>query len=445
MSGNGNGHFIPGVHTVEEIERQFVNLALQKRNQAAAAAAAAAERELDPVTCFLLSTYDDVRVSDDELREKDAIMNLLKHVVHSVRPEADIVAFGSIQSGLALKNSDIDACILLPDIGEEMEEFASECFERFTALGFEGKYLRKARIPIIKLLSDTKNRYYYGFQCDIGFNNQLAIYNTSLLHQYSLIDPRCKQLAILVKYWAKQKRINSPYYGTLSSYGYVLMVLFYLIHVVRPAVLPNLQDSPHKQDLYVEGFNVGFVRGTTVARRNTESLPQLLAGFYGFFAHEFNYRESVISIRQPGGLLKKVDKDWTLAKEHTGSADQVIKDRYVLAIEDPFEITHNVGRTVSKAGLFEIRGEFMQATRLLNAATLHSTSAIRKLRASLFKERLEPKSHLKYQKALRQKRMGTEGKAAAEGKTNNPTAASGSDSAPSESASRTATVESREP
>jgi terminal uridylyltransferase len=40
------------------------------------------------------------------------------------------------------------------------------------------------------------------------------------------------------------RKINSPYQGTLSSYGYVLMVIYFLVHVKNPAVLPNLQQMP---------------------------------------------------------------------------------------------------------------------------------------------------------------------------------------------------------
>jgi hypothetical protein len=40
------------------------------------------------------------------------------------------------------------------------------------------------------------------------------------------------------------RKINSPYKGTLSSYGYVLLVIYFLVHVKNPPVLPNLQQVP---------------------------------------------------------------------------------------------------------------------------------------------------------------------------------------------------------
>jgi terminal uridylyltransferase len=45
------------------------------------------------------------------------------------------------------------------------------------------------------------------------------------------------------------------------------------------------------------------------------------------------------------------------------------RDRNRLCIEDPFEISYNVARTVTKDGLYTVRetvqrGEFMRATRV---------------------------------------------------------------------------------
>lgn len=41
-----------------------------------------------------------------------------------------------------------------------------------------------------------------------------------------------------VKIWTKKRQINNPYRGTLSSYGYVLLVIHFLTNVKFPSVLP---------------------------------------------------------------------------------------------------------------------------------------------------------------------------------------------------------------
>ena len=49
-----------------------------------------------------------------------------------------------------------------------------------------------------------------------------------MLRLYSQIDNRVRQLAYLVKAWAKARDINTPQQGTLGSYAYVITVLHFL-------------------------------------------------------------------------------------------------------------------------------------------------------------------------------------------------------------------------
>lgn len=65
----------------------------------------------------------------------------------------------------------------------------------------------------------------------------------------------------------------------------------------------------------------------------------------------------MVSIRLPGGLQTKDSKGWTQVIEHLNeSGSAKVKDRSLLTIEDPFEISHNVARTVTRAGLYDLRG-----------------------------------------------------------------------------------------
>jgi terminal uridylyltransferase len=280
-----------------------------------------------------------------------------------------------------------------------------------------------------------------GVQCDVNFSAHLALQNTLLLRCYSYTDPRVRPLVLFVKHWAKARGINTPYRGTLSSYGYVLMVLHYLINVVEPFVCPNLQQlAPPDPDLPAEalegittcqGHNVRFWRDERAIlnlaqqrqlNQNQDSLGTLLRGFFEYYAQAnqmvttskrgFDWGRDVISLRTHGGLLSKVEKSWTGAKtvmqlqtgaspasaeldntvsqspslksnmtpspdsavqpvtEHmTKSKDlKEIRHRFLFAIEDPFELDHNVARTVTHNGIVAIRDEFRRAWRIIKAA-----------------------------------------------------------------------------
>ncbi len=111
-----------------------------------------------------------------------------------------------------------------------------------------GKSLRKAgfirhlqvihaKVPIIKF-HDCFNR----IDCDLNVNNSNGIRNTHLLKYYSEMDWRARPLVITVKRWAKFHDINDAAKQTISSYSLVLMVIFYLQTVCKPAVLPVLQE-----------------------------------------------------------------------------------------------------------------------------------------------------------------------------------------------------------
>ncbi len=288
-----------------------------------------------------------------------------------------------------------------------------------------------------------------GVQCDINFSAHLALQNTLLLRCYSHSDPRVRPLVLFVKHWAKVRGINSPYRGTLSSYGYVLMMLHYLVNVAQPFVCPNLQQlapppDPSLTPQQIEetttckGRNIRFWRDEAEIQRlahenvltqNRDSIGHLLRGFFEYYAQShfmstvhgrgFDWGRDVLSLRTHGGLLSKQEKGWTGAKtvieikataappgsaastgsdpsvksptdgsgvpnqELPGSPDphapnvisvnttkevKEVRHRFLFAIEDPFELEHNVARTVTHNGIVSIRDEFRRAWRIIKNA-----------------------------------------------------------------------------
>ena len=235
-----------------------------------------------------------------------------------------------------------------------------------------------------------------GIQCDINFSNFLALQNSHLLKCYSLCDPRVRRMVLFVKAWSKKRKINTPYHGTLSSYGYVLMVLHYLMNIAHPPVLPNLQKVPQAfedelsiKEVLLDGHDIRFfrneaaieeIRRTRKITVNEESLGSLLKGFFHYFAQQgynspaggFQWALDALSLRTIGGLLPKQAKGWTGAKTETvemagpgPTTTKEIRQRYLFAIEDPFEIEHNIARTVVHNGIVAIRDEFRRAHRLI--------------------------------------------------------------------------------
>ena len=217
--------------------------------------------------------------------------------------------------------------------------------------------LPKARVPIVKFSS-----LHHGYDCDVGVNNLLALENSLLIREYMQADVRARQLVYLVKHWARQRKINDPFRGTLSSYAYVLMVIHFLQQAVPP-VLPNLQSyaaGAARPVRLVSGYDCHFYPLASLAwsARNRMTLSQLLSGFFFYFANVFDYITDVISIRT-GGVLSKAVKQ----REWAGSGK---RDKHLLSIEDPFEVSHDVGRVCDGNALYEIRGECIRAIKMMN-------------------------------------------------------------------------------
>ncbi|KAJ6524525.1 hypothetical protein B0H19DRAFT_595602 [Mycena capillaripes] len=324
----------------------------------------------------------------EEMAVKENVRKLLERLIRTIEPDSRLLSFGSTANGFSLRNSDMDLCCLIDSeerlSATDLVTMLGDLLERETK--FHVKPLPHARIPIVKLSLDPSPGLPLGIACDIGFENRLALENTRLLMCYAMIDPtRVRTLVLFLKVWSKRRKINSPYKGTLSSYGYVLLVIYFLVHVKNPPVLPNLQQMPPlrpitKEDTHLAGYNTWFFDDIELLRtrwhsENNESVAELLIDFFRYYARDFSYNTGVASIR--AGLLKKSTKGWQ--NDLSSSRYHDSRERNRLCIEDPFELDFNVGRCVTKDGIYTIRGEFMRASRILSNRPERAVMALAEL------------------------------------------------------------------
>lgn len=139
------------------------------------------------------------------------------------------------------------------------------------------------------------------------------------------------------------------------------------------------------KDTKIGGYEVRFWRNEqeimNAARsghltHNTQPLGALLRGFFHYYASppatgyprpaSFYWTTEVLSLRTPGGIRMKSEKGWTGATTKIIGGKEV-RNRYLFAIEDPFELDHNVARTVTHNGIVAIRDEFRRAWRIISA------------------------------------------------------------------------------
>lgn len=140
--------------------------------------------------------------------------------------------FGSVVSGLSLPGGDLDVCLLHNAQPVRLQRQSMiKAFDLMKKIGFgELKPIPGARVPIIKFVHLET-----GVEGDLGFGSSAGVVNSLLLKAYTDMEPKFRNLTVLVKNWAKQRDIASASKGFLSSYGWTLLVLFYLQRMkVRP-------------------------------------------------------------------------------------------------------------------------------------------------------------------------------------------------------------------
>uniref|UniRef100_A0A668SFQ6 CCHC-type domain-containing protein n=1 Tax=Oreochromis aureus TaxID=47969 RepID=A0A668SFQ6_OREAU len=318
---------------------------------------------LPPVTPEFLSVlnkvceqcYSDFAPDELEVGVREYILQDLEVFVRRQFPGAQLQLFGSSKNGFGFRQSDLDICMVLE--GQETIDDIN-CINVIESLARSLKKhpglrnilpITTAKVPIVKFYHVRT-----GLEGDISLYNTLALHNTHLLATYAAIDRRVKILCYVMKVFAKMCDIGDASRGSLSSYAYTLMVLFFL-QQRNPPVIPVLQEiyDGKKPEVLVDGWNVYFFDDLKPSHwphygKNTETVGELWLGLLRFYTEDFDFREHVVCIRQHARLTT-FNKQWT--------------SKYIV-IEDPFDLNHNLGAGLSRKMTNFIMKAFINGRRV---------------------------------------------------------------------------------
>ena len=424
--------FDPNMATLEDI--------LFPRNQANPA-----QRSMDPGAVAVFNSvsgamgkyFQNMYAGEDVIiRRRELIRQHTEKCVQECGffpPGTRVAIFGSSANGFGSPKSDLDMCLQLPD-GASLGDGDSSGSESMAKLAtfFESAGMKEvdtarltARIPIIMYqcpnpLPEGEDSPEY-IECDLSMHNPLAVLNTGLLRTYAEITPVTRVLASVIKRWAKARDINNPSRHTLSSYGYILMMIHFLTYhkrtgngLVSPAappegdpmhrnpsaprplpLLPNLQwmdpmwpnlprGTPYRE---YSTLPMRFIKhpiekekrvNTHFYKPNSPndmavlqmlfpgqdlSLAILLASFFRYYAYEFDYKRYVVSLHSTSarGLVER---------EVKAELDGWRNYSAALTIEDPFETFYDVAHVLRGGYYHRIRREFAVAyTKIVDAVS----------------------------------------------------------------------------
>ncbi|CAN4125736.1 unnamed protein product [Withania somnifera] len=314
----------------------------------------ACRSDINRMNGAFLSTYESLIPPEEEKTKQKQLLALLDGIVSKEWPDARLYVYGSCANSFGFSKSDIDICLAIEDANIDKSEVLLKLADMLQSDNLQNvQALTRARVPIVKLMDPET-----GISCDICVNNVLAVVNTKLLRDYAQIDVRLRQLAFIVKHWAKLRGVNETYRGTLSSYAYVLMCIHFL-QQRRPAILPCLQGMEATYCVTVDHIECAYFDKVeklySFGSHNGESLARLVWAFFNYWAYCHDYANDVISVRT-GCTVSKRAKDWTR---------RIGNDRHLICIEDPFEVSHDLGRVVDKFSIRVLREEFERAAEIM--------------------------------------------------------------------------------
>ncbi|KAK2624685.1 hypothetical protein QTJ16_005878 [Diplocarpon rosae] len=295
--------------------------------------------------------YDSLLPTPQSDRNREHMVQKLEDLFNGKWPGHDIRVhvFGSSGNLLCTDSSDVDICITTE--WKEMEKvcmvadlLAKNRMEKVICIP-------NAKVPIVKIWDPELE-----LACDMNVNNPLALENTRMIKTYVQIDPRVRPLAMIIKKWTKERIVNDAAFGcTLSSYTWICMIIYFL-QTRNPPILPALHQRPHNKLPPKDGVESAFADDLQAlagfGAKNKESLGDLLFHFFRFYSHEFDYENTVISVRN-GKPVSKVEKDW----------HRTLNNR--LCVEEPFNVCRNLGNTADDTSFRGLHLELRRAFDLI--------------------------------------------------------------------------------
>lgn len=211
------------------------------------------------------------------------------------------------------------------------------------------EFISSARVPVLKLQHKAS-----GIDIDLieGSTNRMGLLNTQLLRDYASADPRVRPLMLAVKRWASARCVSVSSNGTLSTYCWMLMVVFFLQVTVTekdpdsasPALkLKQLCGTDYTDSRLKETYKLreqsSLTRIYTGIQEQThdspsptpenEDLGRLLVRFFAFYGTEaedsFRTFENIAVLRENikqrkiGANSAEKDRNWQRARARSAS------------------------------------------------------------------------------------------------------------------------------
>ncbi|EDW40704.1 uncharacterized protein LOC6604873 isoform X2 [Drosophila sechellia] len=271
-----------------------------------------------------------------------------------------VFPFGSLVTGLALKESDID--LFLEPNGNQPPLFHKQLYNKTSHFLRRSKCfadvftIRHASVPIIRCKHQLT-----GLNIDINMSKPNGTYNSRFVGELMLRNERIRELSLFLKIWAKKLKLIS--HGGMTSYCLISMIIVNLqVNRIVPSVKQLQSLCP---PVILSGVNFAYNLDLTPPITERLTTLDLLKNFFIYYS-TVNFDKILLSpflggcvdkettLGIPGGF-PEYDEQQKLVQDATGTPPDAFQLDRAMCVQDPFELNRNVAKSVSISNLFYFR------------------------------------------------------------------------------------------
>lgn len=314
-------------------------------------------------------------VEDDKIVAK--LARRIELAIQPMIPEVEVVGFASGSLGrnkafgVAVPEVDIVAhvspSVLMrshprnSDARKLRKSAIRSCTERLVSSGgfkFRRSAFRGEEPKVTLLAPASFGLAEDAIPIDFSVNAATPLHNAALLTECGQIEPRARDLILMVKRWAKDRGICHAAKGHLSPYTWGLLSIFFLqVGNGEEPLLPKLAEFKMASGL-MESSGAG--NSTSASWKPptdcNKSVGTLFKEFLGFYNSQFDWATEAISVRHACR-----QKPGTKLPLHVIVHDDGKMSEVGPTIEDPFDETKNLGVGMHAQSLARLREELARA------------------------------------------------------------------------------------
>lgn len=351
---------------------------------------------------------------EHHLQERNALIARLQHWIIEAQSQkttrylkhvtnVKLLAFGSSVMGISHRDGDLDISLegsiedrsitLTGRLSDATRSFKADLLTEVHEILRRGQHFRQskhtqlirhAKVPVSKFVEPQT-----GIHCDLSIGNTTGVFKSVLLAEVLAMEPRLRDLVVIVKKWAKANRLNDPTNGSFNSYCLTLLVISFSQARSPPLIPPFRELFPGLRDIVCESQKdnrVDLIEEIDTFRKkamewrerrdrpvNEETLCELLCAFFLdlslFATHSqlLHYTAEGVSKSNSRPTCSCWDSGFVLS-----AWDAKALKRYQLFVEDPFESKDNCARTLATQDWWRIVKTLQETVHLVQEFTYAS-------------------------------------------------------------------------